>query len=81
MSMVSPEKPAWFGEIMLPGLKIPRFEERHGLAIEHPRYPLFPKIGMSTTPFFLFAATLPLLRRQIALGKDFDAIDAHYMYP
>jgi teichuronic acid biosynthesis glycosyltransferase TuaC len=61
--------------------QIPHFEERYGLAIEHPRYPLVPKIGMSTAAVLLFAATLPLLRRQIALGKDFDAIDAHYMYP
>jgi len=61
--------------------QIPRFEERHGLAIDHPRYPLVPKIGMTIAPFMLFAATLPILRRQIACGQDFDAIDAHYMYP
>ena len=61
--------------------QIPRFEERHGLVIDHPRYPLIPKVGMTITPFMLFAATLPSLRRQIACGQDFDAIDAHYMYP
>ena len=61
--------------------RIPRFEERHGLAIEHPRYPLIPKIGMTVAPFLLYAAVLPVLRRQIERGEDFEAIDAHYMYP
>ncbi len=61
--------------------RIPRFEERHGLAIDHPRYPLIPKFGMTAAPFLLFAAVLPALRRQIARGQDFEAIDAHYMYP
>ena len=61
--------------------RIPRFEERHGLSIDHPRYPLIPKIGMNVAPILLFAAALPLLRRQIARGQDFDVIDAHYMYP
>ncbi len=61
--------------------QIPRYEERHGIAIDHPRYPLIPKFGMNVAPFLLFAAVLPVLRRQIALGQDFEAIDAHYMYP
>jgi glycosyltransferase involved in cell wall biosynthesis len=61
--------------------RIPRQEERFGLRIDHPRYPLLPKIGMSSAPLALFAATLPLLRRQIKEGQDFDLIDAHYFYP
>ena len=61
--------------------RIPRQEERFGLAIDHPRYPLIPKVGMTVAPFLLFTAVLPLLRRQIADGLDFEAIDAHYMYP
>ena len=61
--------------------RVPRAETRHGLHIEHPRYLLVPKIGMSTAPLALFAACLPRLRRQIALGGDFDLIDAHYFYP
>jgi glycosyltransferase involved in cell wall biosynthesis len=36
---------------------------------------------MSSAPLALFAATLPLLRRQIKEGQDFDLIDAHYFYP
>ncbi len=61
--------------------RVPREEVRHGLHIDHPRYPLPPKIGMSTAPLALFAAALPSLRRQIVAGGDFDLIDAHYFYP
>ena len=60
---------------------VPRAETRNGLRIDHPRYPLLPKIGMSWAPLALFAAVLPLLRRQIHDGHDFDLIDAHYFYP
>src|SRR4051812_16989486 len=52
--------------------QIPRSEIRHGLAIDHPRYPIIPKIGMTVAPLLLFAAALPFLRRQIAGGQDFD---------
>ena len=59
----------------------PRVETRHGIDIDHPRYPLLPKIGMSSAPLAIFAAVLPRLRRQIRDGRDFDLIDAHYFYP
>lgn len=36
---------------------------------------------MSSAPLAIFAAALPLLRRQIREGQDFDLIDAHYFYP
>src|SRR4051812_43581262 len=39
--------------------QIPRFEERHGLAVDHPRYPAIPKIGMTVAPLLLFASVLP----------------------
>src|SRR4051812_33432938 len=61
--------------------RTPRTEMRHGIDIDHPRYPLLPKIGMSSAPLAIFAAILPRLRRQIRDGKDFDLIDAHYFYP
>jgi glycosyltransferase involved in cell wall biosynthesis len=61
--------------------RTPRTETRHGIDIDHPRYPLLPKIGMSSAPLAIFAAVLPRLRRQIRDGKDFDLIDAHYFYP
>ncbi len=61
--------------------RMPGQETWHGLAIDHPRYPLLPKLGMSTAPLALFAAVLPRLRREIAAGRDFELIDAHYFYP
>jgi len=61
--------------------RVPREEIRYGLQVEHPRYPLLPKIGMSSAPMWLFSAVLPLLRRQMREGRDFDLIDAHYFYP
>jgi teichuronic acid biosynthesis glycosyltransferase TuaC len=61
--------------------RIPDREARHGLEVDHPRYPLLPRIGMSSAPLGLFAALLPVLRRQIRSGRDFDLIDAHYFYP
>lgn len=61
--------------------RTPRKEFRHGLQIDHPRYPLPPKIGMGSAPLLLAAAVLPLLRRQLREGRDFGLIDAHYFYP
>jgi glycosyltransferase involved in cell wall biosynthesis len=61
--------------------RIPSEETRHGLHVDHPRYPVLPRVGMSAAPLALCAAILPLLRRQICDGRDFDLIDAHYFYP
>ena len=44
--------------------RMPSEETRHGLHVEHPRYPVFPRIGMSAAPLALCAAVLPFLRRQ-----------------
>jgi len=61
--------------------RAPRSEERHGLAVAHPRYVLVPRIGMASAPWFLACAAWPALRRMRAEGFDFDVIDAHYFYP
>jgi len=71
---------AWFGRYAV-FARIPGAETRHELHVDHPRYPLLPKIGMSVVPLALAAAVLPSLRRQIRHGRDFDLIDAHYFYP
>jgi glycosyltransferase involved in cell wall biosynthesis len=56
-------------------------ETRHGLSIRHPRFPVIPRVGMSLAPFLLYRAMAPVVRRMLAEGPGFDAIDAHYVYP
>jgi teichuronic acid biosynthesis glycosyltransferase TuaC len=59
----------------------PLREERHGIAVEHPRYVFPPKIGQNIHPYVLALGALPTLRRLIREGFDFDLIDAHFFYP
>jgi teichuronic acid biosynthesis glycosyltransferase TuaC len=56
-------------------------EERHGITIYHPRYPVIPRIGMSAAPALMAAATLGFVRQIAAQGAGFDLIDAHFLYP
>ena len=56
-------------------------ETRHGLTIRHPRFPVIPRVGMSVAPALLYRAMVPVVRRMLAEGPGFDAIDAHYVYP
>jgi glycosyltransferase involved in cell wall biosynthesis len=61
--------------------RVPRREERHGIAVHHPRYFLLPKVGMTSAASFLYRGALAACR---ALGLDkstIDVIDAHYFYP
>lgn len=59
----------------------PRRENLHGVTIEHPRYPLIPKFGMTLAPLMLAVVGWWQARRMQAQGFDFDLIDAHYFYP
>ncbi|MBF0128018.1 MAG: glycosyltransferase family 4 protein, partial [Magnetococcales bacterium] len=61
--------------------RVPRFEERHGLRISHPRYLVIPRIGMHLTPWTLAAASWGSVRQVRREGHDFQLIDAHYFYP
>jgi len=61
--------------------KVVATERRHGIAIEHPRYPLLPKMGMTLAPYSLYRNSIETLHRVRRAGYDFDAIDAHYFYP
>ena len=56
-------------------------EQRHGLAVHHPRYAVIPRFGMGLAPRLLYHAAAAALRRLVADGLEFDAIDAHYLYP
>lgn len=60
---------------------VPQRVERGGITVEHPRYLVVPKLGMTLTPHTLYRA---MRKRFIALrkaGHQFDLIDAHYFYP
>ncbi|WP_449423417.1 glycosyltransferase family 4 protein [Rhodanobacter lindaniclasticus] len=60
---------------------VPAQEERHGIRIWHPRYPVIPKVGMRVAATLMSFALLPFLRNLQADGLDFDLVDAHYLYP
>lgn len=60
--------------------KVPEREQRCGIDILHPRYPVIPKIGMNIAPSLMYRWLLPVLQKQIEL-ENFDLIDAHYFYP
>jgi teichuronic acid biosynthesis glycosyltransferase TuaC len=61
--------------------RVPAWEERQGLSVQHPRYLLLPKIGMSITPFMMAMGVLPAVRAAIKTQGGADIIDAHYLYP
>lgn len=60
--------------------QVAREEQRHGIVVKHPRYPLIPKIGMSITPWLMAKAVIDEIRES-KKSDDFDIIDAHYFYP
>lgn len=59
----------------------PKIEHRNSIEIFHPRYLLPPKVGMNIAPCSLARSALPVIRKIIRDGFDFDLIDAHYYYP
>lgn len=61
--------------------RIKTTEQRFGITVDHPRYPVIPKIGMPLAPFLLALFSYPAVSKLLAEGYDFDLIDAHYYYP
>jgi len=59
---------------------VPKFENRHGIDIYHPRYLVIPKVGMLLTPFFM-AISLYFQIKQLNKQNKIDLIDAHYFFP
>lgn len=61
--------------------RAPIAETRQGIDVAHPRYLQIPKVGMTSAPYLLAKSSLPVLKKIIAEGFDFDLIDAHYYFP
>jgi glycosyltransferase involved in cell wall biosynthesis len=61
--------------------RTPAREQRNGIDVQHPRYVLPPKVGMTLAPLAMALGARPALQRLIDEGFDFDVIDAHYYYP
>jgi teichuronic acid biosynthesis glycosyltransferase TuaC len=61
--------------------RVPPYEERYGIRIWHPRFPLIPKLGESSTPLLMALGARAALAQMRDDGFDFDLIDAHYLYP
>lgn len=61
--------------------RVPPREERHGITILHPRYPVIPKIGMNVAPALMRLSLLPFMERLFRENPSYDLIDAHYLYP
>lgn len=61
--------------------KVPSEETRHGISVVHPKYLVIPKVGMNLTPDAIVRSALPVIKKIVADGYDFDILDAHYFYP
>ncbi|PWT94293.1 MAG: glycosyl transferase family 1, partial [Acidobacteria bacterium] len=59
---------------------VPHTERIAGFNVDHPRYLVLPRIGMTTHGLSMFAGSLPQVRRRLR-AADYDLIDAHYIYP
>ncbi|WP_174292188.1 glycosyltransferase [Sphingomonas bacterium] len=60
--------------------RVPRAAERRGIRVEHPRYPVVPKVGQTLAPWLMAAAMAGPIAR-IRRDFDFDVIDSYYLYP
>jgi len=61
--------------------RVPKADERHGIAIRHPRFPAIPKVTGWINPFSMALAALPTILKLRRESGDFDLIDAHFVYP
>ena len=61
--------------------QVPKQEIRHSINVDHPRYTIPPKLGMTFSPNALKKCFLKAAQHAIENNWDFDLIDAHYLYP
>jgi glycosyltransferase involved in cell wall biosynthesis len=59
---------------------VPHTERLNGFDIDHPRYLVFPRFGMFTHAYSMFAGSVPQVRKRLSTS-NYDLIDAHYVYP
>jgi len=55
-------------------------EEQDGVHVYHPRYFVFPKLGMALHANFIFYSCYRLIKK-LHLENKYDLIDAHWVYP
>ena len=60
---------------------VPKYEIRYGIAIQHPRYFLLPKVSMNLAPALMTRGALKAIKPLMAGQKNIQLIDAHYFYP
>jgi teichuronic acid biosynthesis glycosyltransferase TuaC len=60
---------------------VPEREERRGVAVSHPRYPVVPRIGLPAAAALLYAGTRSHVEGLLRDGFEADLLDAHYVYP
>ena len=75
---------AWFPRVPFPRryaqlARVPAHETRFGITVEHPRYPVIPKIGLRLHGAGLVAATFRPVA-DIVARERIDVLDAHYVY-
>ena len=61
--------------------RVPAAEQRHGIDVHHPRYPVVPRFGMRWAPRLLARWAYPSVLAAASGENGADAIDAHYFYP
>src|SRR5438105_5913778 len=59
---------------------VPRFERFGGFDVDHPRYVVIPKLGMTTHGASMFLGSFKLVAK-LMRSHAVDIIDAHYVYP
>ena len=71
----------WFPGWSRAADRVAAMEQRNGITVNHPRYLAVPGLGMLSNPTALALAGRRVLARLLREGQEFDAIDAHFLYP
>jgi teichuronic acid biosynthesis glycosyltransferase TuaC len=76
-----PWVPKWVSSPEYAGAStVPEREQIGGMTVFHPKYLLIPKISMPLHGLLMFLGSYRLVRT-LQRENEFDAIDAHYVYP